>query len=131
MYWRRCFVFKILILESLPKKIFTVLCVTKIALWHKVICTNMIEDIFIFQKKKCWNTICCNAMANSLTTNLYKTGLNPSTLTISIVAGPKFYFSSELCNAHPLATKLCDKVHVFWEGPKILRNLLLTFVCMY
>ena len=47
-------------------------------------------------------------MANSLTTNLYKTGLNPSTITISIVAGPKFYFSSEFCNAHPLATKLCD-----------------------
>ena len=37
---------------KLTEKIFTVLCVTKIALWHKVICTNMIEDIFIFQKKK-------------------------------------------------------------------------------
>ena len=26
---------------------------------------------------------------------------------------------------------LCNKVHIFWEGHKILRNLPLTFDCVY
>ena len=41
------------------------------------------------------------------------------------------YVSKSLCNIWQSFPCLLDKVHIFWEGHKILRNLPLTFDCMY
>ena len=39
--------------------------------------------------------------------------------------------SSSFPKSKIFKVKLVIKVHIFWEGHKILRNLQLTFVCMY
>ena len=41
---------------------------------------------------------------------------------------PRLVVARTLCTG---STTLCFKVHIFWEGNKILRNLNLTFDCMY